>query len=175
MPILGVVASGSFQPIPVVTGGTLTSDATFYYRTFTSNGSLTISNATLTGDYLVVAGGRNGGSSQRFVCCGYAVGIVGGGGGAGGYREFTSQSLVVGTYTCTVGAAGADSSLTGPASLSITSTKGGQEGSSGGSGGGGGASVTVGLGNNQGPGGAGNTPPTSPSQGNNGGNGSVVL
>ena len=40
---------------------------------------------TILADYLVVAGGGGGGT------------FYGGGGGAGGYREFTSQPLAVGT------------------------------------------------------------------------------
>ena len=42
-------ASGSVSPItPVsISGGTLTSDATYYYRTFTGNGTLGVSSGTL--------------------------------------------------------------------------------------------------------------------------------
>jgi 16S rRNA (cytosine1402-N4)-methyltransferase len=85
---------GAIPPKPVVTGGTLTSDATYYYRTFTANGNLVISDSSLTCDILVIAGGGGGGS--RF----------GGGGGAGGLLAFTSQSLSPTSYNCTVGGGG---------------------------------------------------------------------
>ena len=52
---------GRPAPKPVVTGGTLNSDATYYYRTFTGNGSCIVSNASLTADILVIAGGGGGG------------------------------------------------------------------------------------------------------------------
>ena len=90
---VGVVAS--------ITGGTLTSDATYYYRTFTTTGSLVVSNASLTTDILVVAGGGSGGN------------VGGGGGGAGGLLNFASQSLSIGSYAVTVGAGGAGSGAPG--------------------------------------------------------------
>jgi hypothetical protein len=71
-------------------GGTLTSDATYYYRTFTGNGTLTVP-ASLSADILMVAGGGGGGSS------------FGGGGGAGGVLATSSYSISAGSYTITVG------------------------------------------------------------------------
>mgnify|MGYP000645361866 CR=1 FL=1 len=58
-------ASNSVTPInlPVVTGGALTSDATYYYRTFTSNGTLGIANTSIALDILKVAGGGGGGGN----------------------------------------------------------------------------------------------------------------
>ena len=54
-------------PLPVVTGGTLYSDATYYYRKFTSNGTLSVTNASISADVLVVAGGGSGcAGGQRF-------------------------------------------------------------------------------------------------------------
>ena len=44
-----------------VTGGTLYSDAQFYYRVFTTSSSLVVSLGALTADILVVAGGGGGG------------------------------------------------------------------------------------------------------------------
>jgi hypothetical protein len=68
MPILGSLGGLSARafgfasfPKPVVTGGTLTSDATHFYRTFTSTDNLVISNNSLVADYLIVAGGAAGG------------------------------------------------------------------------------------------------------------------
>jgi hypothetical protein len=75
-----------------ISGGTLTSDATYYYRAFTSNGTFTVP-ATLAADVLVIAGGAAGGG-------------WGGGGGSGGMVYFANQSLPANFYTCTVGAGG---------------------------------------------------------------------
>lgn len=92
MPILGIVASGGHKP--VVTGGTLYSDSTYYYRAFTANGTLSVTRADLAVDLLVIAGGGGG--------------IIGslGGGGAGGYRYFSGLTLNQNSYTCTVGSGG---------------------------------------------------------------------
>lgn len=124
---------------PVVTGGTLTSDATYYYRTFTSNGTLTVSDANLAVTYLVVGGG---GSSPG--------GYTSGGGGAGGYIS-TSTTLTTGSYNVVVGSAannstfnsqtayaGANASQTGGTSGAPTAHSGGTGyGSRSGGGGGG--------------------------------------
>lgn len=55
-----------FQKYPEVTGGTLTSDATYYYRTFTANDTLTVTNGTLNFDYVVVGGGGGGGAPKTY-------------------------------------------------------------------------------------------------------------
>lgn len=119
---------------PIVTGGTLTSDSTYYYRTFTSNGNL-ISNGSLIADVFVLAGG--GGSNGN----GNAVG----GGGAGGFRTSTDMSFSSATYQVVIGSGGSGSSdgssATNGNNSSInnfTSTGGGKSQTSGGSGGGGG-------------------------------------
>jgi NAD(P)-dependent dehydrogenase (short-subunit alcohol dehydrogenase family) len=59
MPIIGTGASHgvSARLKPVVTGGTLSSDSTYFYRTFTGNGSLSLSGPSLTADVLMIAGG----------------------------------------------------------------------------------------------------------------------
>jgi len=157
------------------TGGTITSDANYFYHTFNASGTFTPTQS-LTCDYLVVAGGGGGG------------GRFGGGGAGGGYRTSiggSALSLTTTPYTVTIGAGGAGSPDAGASSVrglngsdsifsTITSTAGGggggpgstlaiQSGADGGSGGGTcgfNAGVVVGLGN---------TPSTSPSQGNNGG------
>jgi len=77
-------------PFPSVSGGTLSSDATYYYRTFTSTGNFVVSNFPLPVNILVVAGGGSGGVQ------------VGGGGGAGGLI-LNSSTLNTGTYVCTIG------------------------------------------------------------------------
>ena len=95
MPILGTVASG-YNVSVEVTGGTLTSDETYNYRTFTSNGNLVVTGGTLICDYSLVAGGGTGGSSQRGSVKAETASYAGGGGGAStgiggqhnGYEEF---------------------------------------------------------------------------------------
>jgi len=82
------------NPTPIVTGGTLTSDATHYYRTFTSSSSLSISNSALTANILMVSGG--GGSGWD----------AGGGGGGGGLIIANNKSLSVGSYSITIGQGG---------------------------------------------------------------------
>jgi hypothetical protein len=163
---------------PVLTGGTLTSDATYYYRTFTSNGDLGISGGAIACDILVVGAGASGAP-------------YGGGGGAGGYRSLTSQSLSPATYPVVIGQGGASvpaspttaAGNSGTASsINSNSAAGGgyggaglnnsfNLGGSGGSGGGGGSPASTG----DGAGGTGNTPSTSPSQGNNGGTGRYLV
>lgn len=93
MPILGIVASGGHKP--VVTGGTLYSDSTYYYRAFTGNGTLAVTRADLTADVLVIAGGGGGTINSQS------------GGGAGGYRYFSSLTIAPANYACTIGAGGA--------------------------------------------------------------------
>ena len=91
--IYGIAA----EPIAVAkaTGGTITSDVSYFYHTFKTGGFF-VPNQALSCDVLVVAGGGGGGNSGS------------GGGGAGGLLGFTSQSLTSGTsYTATVGAGGA--------------------------------------------------------------------
>jgi hypothetical protein len=96
---IGWVAAGT-SVFPVVTGGTLTSDATYYYRAFTTTGTLTVSNSSLIADILVVAGGGGGGG-------GGATYASEGGGGAGGVLAFASQLLTANTAnTVTIGQGG---------------------------------------------------------------------
>jgi len=140
------------------TGGAITSDANYFYHTFTSSGTFT-PNQSITADYLVVAGAGGGGGP----------GVSGGGGGgAGGVRCTvgatggggsleTALSLTAQAYTVTVGAGGAANTIGNNSVFStITSTAGGRgkdsttgTNSIGGSGGGGNGTI--------GGGGAGNT------------------
>lgn len=140
------IASGSTK----ASGGSVTTDGTYFYHTFVSSGIFTAHQA-LTTDYLVVAGGGGGGFD------------AGGAGGAGGLRSTVTASggtpgtvesaltlLPNTSHTVTVGSggAGATSSAGGAGTDSvfstITSTGGGKGGgrntdnaTSGGSGGGG--------------------------------------
>ena len=95
-PMLGIMASANGR-IAIVTGGTLTSDATYYYRTFTANGTLSVSNQSLLADVLVIAGGGGGGNGGNW----------GGGGGAGQFSSSFNQTLSTQSYTCTIGGGGA--------------------------------------------------------------------
>lgn len=119
--------------ITEVSGGTLTSDATYYYRTFTATDNFVLSNNNLAVEYLVVAGGGAGG--------------MGGGGGGGGVRD-GSATLTPGTYLAQVGAGGSGgqnpepSSGTSSSFNSLVSAGGGRgpylgNAANGGSGGGG--------------------------------------
>lgn len=152
-------------PAPVVTGGTLTSDSTYYYRTFTGSGSLVVSNNLLTSDILVVGGGGGGGST------------IGGGGGAGGYKN-QSLTITTGTHTVTIGGGGSGASSRNVQASNGLPTSVGSLISSLGGGGGGSYSTSAASGGSGG-GGASNgagTPGAAKGlgtvgQGNDGGNG----
>lgn len=128
------------NPGPLVSGGILTADANYYYRTFTSTGSITVNRIAVAADYVIIAGG------------GGAGGNGGGGGGAGGV-VFGSTTFGVGSYTVTVGGGGGGSSNGSSSSITgITAAVGGGAGTSrdtsvsgqvGGSGGGGGGSYNA--------------------------------
>ena len=146
-------------PLPLVSGGSLSSDATYYYRVFTSSGTLGVSGGSVTFDTLVVAGGGPGGANLNSY---YPTG----GGGAGGVL-YTGSRTYSSNQTVTIGAAGntqaydtGDQATNGGASsLAALSAVGGGYGwhgqgsggpTSGGSGGGGpssGAAGTSGQGN----------------------------
>lgn len=111
-------ASNSVTPYqaPTVTGGTLSSDATYYYRKFTANGTLTVSNSTLTADVLVISGGGSGGSGGYGNSKGFVSYSAGAGGGAGGVLLYSSQSLSPASYSITVGGGASPSANDGTAS-----------------------------------------------------------
>ena len=75
-------------PAPVVSGGTLSSDSTYYYRTFTGTGNLVVSGYNLNADILTIAGGgaggRYGGGGGAGTIGGTGTSTVAGNGGAGG-------------------------------------------------------------------------------------------
>jgi hypothetical protein len=123
----------------VVTGGTLTTDGTYLYRTFTSTGTLAISGGTITGTYIMGGGGGGGASGNG--------GSYGGGGGAGagGFRE-PNSAVLTGSYGITIGAGGAggpNGTNGSPGSTTtfngISAGGGGVGGQGGGTGGGSGA------------------------------------
>ena len=88
--------SMSYVAVAGLTGGTLSSDSTYYYRTFTGSGTLAVSNIGVATDILVIAGGGGGGS-----------GWYAGGGGAGGVKLYSNLNLAAQNYSVVVGAGGA--------------------------------------------------------------------
>ena len=92
-------------------GGLLASDATYYYRVFTGNGTFFIP-AALTVDVLTIAGGGGGGAQ------------VGGGGGAGGVLYTAAAALAPANYTVSVGGAGPSAGSTGTYSGNIAPSNG---------------------------------------------------
>ena len=92
------------QALSTLSGGSSASDSTYYYRAFTTNGSLVVSDVSLTADVLVIAGGGGGGS-----------GWYAGGGGAGGVKLYSSLSLSPASYPVVVGNGGAGSTNTNAA------------------------------------------------------------
>jgi hypothetical protein len=128
-PILGSIGGLSAKAYgfcgvskPSLSGGTLTSDSTYYYRTFTSSSNLTIqANKVSSMDVLVASGGGGGlqgqwNSSLQFY-------LFSGGGGAGGTTLFNATNVNPGVYTVTVGAGGTTAGS--PSSFSSYSTLGG--------------------------------------------------
>jgi hypothetical protein len=106
MPLIGTSASQNIKSFlkPVVTGGTLASDATYYYRTFTATGDLTISGSSLTADVLMIGGG-----GASYSPAAYSQTGDGGGGGAGGAVYGTGRTITPSTYAIVVGAGGSNS------------------------------------------------------------------
>lgn len=85
------------QPVPTVSGGTLSQYNGYYYRTFTSSGNFVVNGGSLDVEALVIAGGAGAGGAG-----------TGCGGGAGGLRV-QSISLSPNTYPVTIGSGGARS------------------------------------------------------------------
>lgn len=149
----GTSGSGTASTASVVakaTGGTIKTDGSYVYHTFTSTGTFTPTQS-LSVDYLVVAGGGGGYS---------------GGGGAGGYRTATSQSVTATGYAITVGAGAAYGSRGSSSSFaSFAATGGGTGGNTGNKSGGSGGGGARDSGSSPG---TGNLGGYSPSEGNNG-------
>lgn len=89
------LSSNSLFIGPVVTGGTLTSDSTYYYRTFTGNGTLTVANSSIPISSILIAGGGGGGG-----------GSAGAGGGAGGLLYTSGSTVSTGSYSVVIGSGG---------------------------------------------------------------------
>jgi uncharacterized delta-60 repeat protein len=96
---------------PTVSGGTLTSDSTYYYRTFTANGTLAVGNVGINLDYFVIAGGGQGASGSQFYDGFQYWYTLSGGGGASGTKAFSSAIFAVNSYSVVIGGAGSGSSI----------------------------------------------------------------
>ncbi len=93
---------------PVVSGGTLSSDDTYFYRTFTSNGTLEIAGSPLTCDVLIIGAGGACYSAPAVDPNG-----AGGGAGAGGAVYGVNRLIDPSSYAIVVGAGGSNSGGTG--------------------------------------------------------------
>lgn len=98
-------------PGPVVSGGILSEDSTYFYRTFLSSDTLTVSSAPLVGaEILLIAGGGVNGPGEYWG----GANREGGGGGAGGLINEAALNLDPESYSVIIGAGGGNnSSLTG--------------------------------------------------------------
>jgi len=101
--MIGAITAGLLFPVipkSVVTGGTLTSDSTYFYRTFTGNGTLGVTGVTLDADTLIIAGGGGGMTGKTNT-------YLGSGGGAGQAIQFNRSLVNAQNYTVTIGGGGA--------------------------------------------------------------------
>lgn len=107
--------------LPSITGGTLTSDTTYYYRTFLSSGTVTVTNGPLVVDALLIGGGTSGQTYN--------------GGRAGSVNLFTSVSTPTGDSSIVVGNGGYGNNRTnGTASTFLGNTASAGGGANGGNG-----------------------------------------
>jgi hypothetical protein len=112
------------QQVAVAIGGTITTDATHTYHTFTGAGNFELATSKEI-EYLVIGGGGFGGSK------GNQSGF-GGGGGAGGLKNAT-VTKAAGTYAVTVGASGSPGTGSSFDDISVSGGgRGGQGGESAG-------------------------------------------
>lgn len=101
-----LAGNAAYIPLPVVTGGTLYSDATYYYRVFAGNGTLGVTNLSITADILAIGGGGSGGNSYT------GGGYGGGGGGAGGLVYSASQTVPAGaSWPIVIGGSNSNSTV----------------------------------------------------------------
>ncbi len=160
-------AAVSKTALALPSGGTITTSGNFRIHTFTSTGTFINTIASLSTEYLIVAGGGGGGHNH------------GGGAGAGGMRTGTTTVTSTGSFTATVGGGGAAGASTGGRGSTGGTSSFNSISSTGGGGGGGRittGSTNSGGGGGSGGGGAGTNPTTAGAgtagQGNNGGAGS---
>lgn len=125
MPIYMGFFNKQYTPAPLtVSGGTLTSDATYYYRTFTANGTFSVSGGSgqsLSTDLLIVGGGRAGGTAFVDAVIPGVTQYFGANGGGAGQVSQQSQSFASGSYSVTIGAGGVSSPAANGTNTSIGS------------------------------------------------------
>ena len=128
---------------PNITGGVLTSDSQYYYRTFSASDTLYVQYGSIEVTMLVVAGGGGAG-----------YGANGGGGGGGGFLE-GDTTLTAGEYVVAIGAGGAGSGfpIEGQGSTGINTTFGNNINAFGGGAGSGPININGGAGGSGGGGG----------------------
>jgi hypothetical protein len=132
-------SSSIFIGNPVVSGGTLSNDGTYFYRTFNSSGTLTVSSTSLTSvDYVITGGGGSSTGSSSYAgpaweCNNAYVDYAtnGGGGGGGGVRYLSSQTISTGSHSISVGGGGSPSSAFSQSSGTGTNGTGENGGTSG--------------------------------------------
>jgi hypothetical protein len=159
MPIIGTGASHGMSARfkPTVTGGTLRSDDTYHYRTFTSNGTFTVSDASLDVSVFVVSGGGGGAGGRiqnetgtcfedgMFVTCNVQVSYFGGA-GAGGLTTVLNTTQLPAAVNIVIGSGGNGGEGRGANAGNGTSGGQGSASTYGGSGPGGGNGGTFNLG-----------------------------
>lgn len=125
------------------TGGTVTTltnyngtGQTWKVHSFTSNGTLTVTNAVLTFNYLVIGGGGGGGNANAN---GYKAGI------AGAFNNVTGATLSATSYSMTIGGGGGggNQGQNAPPGSGGTTTFSGVSTAGGGGGGAGGPTTSV--------------------------------
>jgi hypothetical protein len=107
-----ITLASLFGSLPAVSGGVLTSDSTYYYRTFNNTGTFSVIGGSLKADILVVAGGGGGAGTGNGANQAYPGGN---GGGAGGLRS---------TFTATGGGGSLESPLNLSSNTAYTVTVG---------------------------------------------------
>ena len=130
----GQIAASSKDIITFSGTGSSWSDATYYYRSFLSNGTFTIDGYLKFEAFMV--GGGAGGGAHAVAISGNVYGTAQGGGGSGGSVDIYPNVSGTGTWAVTVGAGGAYQANGSPSSInplfeSPLSTNGGVKGNDG--------------------------------------------
>jgi len=133
-------------PTATLTGGTLTSDATYYYRTFSSNGTLGHTGGQITLNLFLAGGGGGGGYGggggggyptvgSDFVMNGSSKAITIGGGGGGSFTGGNgTASSIAGVSGTSTGAGGSGANNAGAGGAPNGGAQGGDNGNNGGTG-----------------------------------------
>lgn len=113
-------ASNSIIPLnlPTLSGGSVSSDSTYYYRTFDSNGTLSVSSSSISVTYTIIGGGAGAGGTSTYngrpwECDSNLDRVFLGSGGGGGGISSGSTTLGAGNYAITIGGSNSASSAFG--------------------------------------------------------------